>query len=116
MINNYPSPLTMLEAFGIEPKTSIPEDGFWEYEFFDENEVGLNLSFNIYGGSIQTALSLNNIVVEIVSCEGEGVLIVEKVNNMYMIRGELRTLNAKTTLTVNIFPYIFVNWSSVLVA
>lgn len=115
MIYDYPKELTMFEVFGVEPKSSMSKDGYWEYVFSDENKVSLALSFNIFEGSIQTALSLNGTIVETVSHEGEGVLKVEKFNNASAIRGELETAGIRTTIAIKVSPLISVNWSSIIV-
>ena len=113
-ITDYPTEAEFLEISGSKPEISQPNDGFWQYKFVDNDNVVLELSFDIFEGSVQTILSFNNRELQINSYEGIGVLRIEKIKGSYAIVGQLQTKGTKTKLTISLNPVIQVKWSSLV--
>jgi hypothetical protein len=111
-IFEVPSENDFLAAFGIDALESIPEDGFWTYEFIGhDKKCRLILSFNTHETSIQTMLETK---------EGETNTIVHEdarklaITNDDCIEASFWSEKYTTTLHIRIFPKIKVTWSILL--
>lgn len=111
-IVEYPEELDMLQAFSLGAKNSEPEDGYWCYEFVDDFGVKLKFSFDVFEGSIQTVLSFQDRVVQIVLIEGQGNLRLERRQDNYILLGHLLTRDTTNFLEIQVKPKILVKWSS----
>jgi hypothetical protein len=102
-----PDDLELLEFFESEPIESVPSDGYWCYEFTDENGLGIRLSCNALAKSVQTVLLVNGREIETVVHEGAEEMKIEN--------GALQcsfALDQLTQLEIKVRPDVAVQWSS----
>lgn len=102
-----PSDLALLEFFESEPLDSEPQDGYWCYQYVDEKEIGVRLSYNILEKSVQTTLLCNGEETDTVVHEGaEELYIVDQV-----LHGKF-DLGQDTRLVLQLKPRILIRWST----
>jgi hypothetical protein len=103
-----PDVTDLSEFFGSEPLEQSAEDGYWCYEYTDEFEIRIRLSFNIYERSLQTVLSAQDRQIAIVVHEQADDLAIRDGCLSCAFSSE----NAKTTLTVCLHNGVSVKWST----
>jgi len=103
-----PDEADLIGFFGAEPIQRVIEDGFWCYQARDQRGIRLRFSFNLFERSVQTELSVGEVVIDTVSHE--------LANRLQLHGAELRAIfdssDAKTTLAVRLAPSISVKWST----
>lgn len=57
-----PKESELVEFFGAEPTERSVKDGFWAFAVTDERGVKLRFSFDLYERSVQTMLSVGEVV------------------------------------------------------
>jgi hypothetical protein len=101
-----PNDLELLEFFESEAIESIPEDGYWCYEFTDSNGIGLRMSCNVFEKSVQTVLLIDGSEIQKVVHEGARELEIRE-NRLYVHFD----LGADSRLIVQLKPNLSVDWS-----
>jgi hypothetical protein len=102
-----PDDLELLGFFESEAIESIPEDGYWCYEFTDSHGNGLRVSCNVLEKSVQTVVLFGGHEIQTVVHEGAEELVIRE-NRLY---GRF-DLGADSRLTIQLKPSLSVQWSS----
>lgn len=103
-----PKESELVEFFGAEPTERSVKDGFWAFAVTDERGVKLRFSFDLYERSVQTMLSVGEVVVETVSHELAERLLIKGTQLQTTFTGN----DTKTLLVVEVTPLIKVTWST----
>jgi hypothetical protein len=105
---DVPREAELIEFFGAEPTERSVEDGFWAFTVTDERGVKLRFSFDLYERSVQTMLSVREVVIETVSHELADRLQVKGAQLQITFTGS----DTKTILVVELTPSIKIRWST----
>lgn len=106
-----PTAFSMLEAFGIDPIESQPEEGFFAYEWRDAVGLRLRLSWHIIERSVQVTLYLGVRELITVCQECATLLRVDPVQPP-TITAEFRQAGVSGHLRCVLSPEIRVSWSN----
>lgn len=105
---DVPDEADLIGFFGAEPIQRIPEDGFWCYEVRDQRGLKLRFSFNLFERSVQTQLSVGEVVADTVSHELASGLQLHRAE----LHATFDSSDTKTTLVVRLVPSISIKWST----
>ncbi len=119
----FPAELEMLELLPVVSNYVEEEDSIYWYDFRDNEQTLLRLSFSPLGRSVQTDVFLRDRKIVSVCQEGAVYLRVRPdASGNNMLIGEFgitvganphfETRTARAQLTIHFFPRIEVNWST----
>src|SRR5688500_3053102 len=81
-----PNELTMLELWFVEPYESVPEEGYWSYRFTDEENITLEVAFNVFEMFLRITTYINGHEIYYVSHEGTFRLEPIKVGEQHILQ------------------------------
>jgi hypothetical protein len=94
--------------FGSDPIEQVEEDGYFCYEATDSRGVRLRFSYDVFERSVQTELTLHDVVLVNVSHEGAVRLRIEGRS----LDCDFSYAGASAKLAVKLHENIHVEWSS----
>ncbi|MBN3575901.1 hypothetical protein [Vibrio neptunius] len=113
-MNVIPEDYELLEFFECEPDKEALSEGVFLYRISDTRGLVLDFSFHEIQGSVQTNLSISDIVVASVCQEGARELKIQEDASGQYISCNFEFGDAKSKVRIQVKPEIKVDWSTLV--